>query len=211
MNCRTTLLASLLHLFSVLKFVHHFNTKCSLLLPGKLSVKPNQPMGRLPSHTDAVSFKRARTHSTSLLSQLKLIIRTLNFVMSASSFRFQMKFYFICQLGYWLHALPELYFQKTKKVSVCARMCMYVCVLVFGPRGCILFDFLGYAVLFQESSFLFFISVYKNQTPVNILTTSWHPVLFVYCLGGYSTPACVHLPVPGPHCRRLHSEVSLQQ
>ncbi|KAF3835883.1 hypothetical protein F7725_028441 [Dissostichus mawsoni] len=29
---------------------------------------------------------------------------------------FQMKFYFICQLGYWLHALPELYFQKTKKV-----------------------------------------------------------------------------------------------
>ncbi|KAF3835919.1 hypothetical protein F7725_028477 [Dissostichus mawsoni] len=30
---------------------------------------------------------------------------------------FQMKFYFICQLGYWLHALPELYFQKTKKVS----------------------------------------------------------------------------------------------
>uniref|UniRef100_A0A8C6TWP0 Translocating chain-associated membrane protein n=1 Tax=Neogobius melanostomus TaxID=47308 RepID=A0A8C6TWP0_9GOBI len=31
---------------------------------------------------------------------------------------FQMKFFYICQLGYWLHALPELYFQKTKKVSV---------------------------------------------------------------------------------------------
>uniref|UniRef100_A0A674M8P8 Translocation associated membrane protein 1 n=1 Tax=Takifugu rubripes TaxID=31033 RepID=A0A674M8P8_TAKRU len=31
---------------------------------------------------------------------------------------FQMKFYFICQLGYWLHALPELYFQKTKKAAV---------------------------------------------------------------------------------------------
>lgn len=30
-----------------------------------------------------------------------------------------MKFYYICQLGYWLHALPELYFQKTKKVCVC--------------------------------------------------------------------------------------------
>ncbi|MGH0146005.1 UNVERIFIED_CONTAM: hypothetical protein FKN15_034565 [Acipenser sinensis] len=30
---------------------------------------------------------------------------------------FQMKFFYICQMGYWLHALPELYFQKTKKVS----------------------------------------------------------------------------------------------
>lgn len=28
-----------------------------------------------------------------------------------------MKFFYICQMGYWLHALPELYFQKTKKVS----------------------------------------------------------------------------------------------
>ncbi|MGH0123943.1 UNVERIFIED_CONTAM: hypothetical protein FKN15_015537 [Acipenser sinensis] len=28
---------------------------------------------------------------------------------------FQMKFFYICQMGYWLHALPELYFQKTKK------------------------------------------------------------------------------------------------
>lgn len=35
-----------------------------------------------------------------------------------------MKFYFICQLGYWLHALPELYFQKTKKVSVFYSLCL---------------------------------------------------------------------------------------
>lgn len=32
-------------------------------------------------------------------------------------------------------------------------------------------------------------------------------VICVWRLGGYSTPARVHLPVPGPHCRRLHSEV----
>uniref|UniRef100_A0A4W5K2V1 Translocation associated membrane protein 1 n=1 Tax=Hucho hucho TaxID=62062 RepID=A0A4W5K2V1_9TELE len=31
---------------------------------------------------------------------------------------FQMKLYFISQLGYWLHALPELYFQKTKKEDI---------------------------------------------------------------------------------------------
>ena len=47
-------------------------------------------------------------------------------------FRFQMKFFYICQLGYWLHALPELYFQKTKKVSmcVCVLVCVFVCVFV---------------------------------------------------------------------------------
>uniref|UniRef100_A0A8C2NZ04 Translocating chain-associated membrane protein 1 n=1 Tax=Capra hircus TaxID=9925 RepID=A0A8C2NZ04_CAPHI len=30
---------------------------------------------------------------------------------------FQMKFFYISQLAYWFHAFPELYFQKTKKVS----------------------------------------------------------------------------------------------
>lgn len=31
-------------------------------------------------------------------------------------FRFQVKFFYLCQLAYWLHALPELYFQKVRKV-----------------------------------------------------------------------------------------------
>lgn len=30
---------------------------------------------------------------------------------------FQVKFFYLCQLAYWLHALPELYFQKVRKVS----------------------------------------------------------------------------------------------
>ncbi|XP_034025829.1 translocating chain-associated membrane protein 1 isoform X2 [Thalassophryne amazonica] len=38
---------------------------------------------------------------------------------------FQMKFYYICQLGYWLHALPELYFQKTKKEDI-PRQLVYI-------------------------------------------------------------------------------------
>lgn len=29
---------------------------------------------------------------------------------------FQVKFFYICQIAYWLHALPELYFQKVRKV-----------------------------------------------------------------------------------------------
>ena len=30
---------------------------------------------------------------------------------------FQVKFFYLSQLAYWLHALPELYFQKVRKVS----------------------------------------------------------------------------------------------
>ncbi|KAK1172765.1 translocating chain-associated membrane protein 1-like [Acipenser oxyrinchus oxyrinchus] len=38
---------------------------------------------------------------------------------------FQMKFFYICQMGYWLHALPELYFQKTKKEDI-LRQLVYI-------------------------------------------------------------------------------------
>uniref|UniRef100_A0A8C7QP69 Translocating chain-associated membrane protein n=1 Tax=Oncorhynchus mykiss TaxID=8022 RepID=A0A8C7QP69_ONCMY len=38
---------------------------------------------------------------------------------------FQMKFYFISQMGYWLHALPEIYFQKTKKEDI-PRQLVYI-------------------------------------------------------------------------------------
>lgn len=36
---------------------------------------------------------------------------------------FQVKFFYLCQLAYWLHALPELYFQKVRKVSMCFSCC----------------------------------------------------------------------------------------
>ncbi|XP_039604394.1 translocating chain-associated membrane protein 2 [Polypterus senegalus] len=32
--------------------------------------------------------------------------------------RFQVKFFYLCQLAYWLHAVPELYFQKVRKEEV---------------------------------------------------------------------------------------------
>ncbi|KAI5617133.1 translocating chain-associated membrane protein 1 [Silurus asotus] len=38
---------------------------------------------------------------------------------------FQMKFYYICQLGYWFHSLPELYFQKIKKEDI-PRQLVYI-------------------------------------------------------------------------------------
>ena len=39
---------------------------------------------------------------------------------------FQVKFFYICQMAYWLHALPELYFQKVRKVSAHDRTMGYV-------------------------------------------------------------------------------------
>lgn len=88
-----------------------------------------------------------------------------------------MKFYYICQLGYWLHALPELYFQKTKKVcQTFFRLTSLLCILKTCTRAA------------------------RTLIP---LFSLWFDFA-----GGYSTAACVHLPVPGPHCWCLCSKVS---
>ncbi|KAM6220973.1 translocating chain-associated membrane protein 1-like 1 [Rhynchocyon petersi] len=38
---------------------------------------------------------------------------------------FQMKFFYISQLAYWLHAFPELYIQKTKKQDIPSQLIYY--------------------------------------------------------------------------------------
>ncbi|KTF85666.1 hypothetical protein cypCar_00026446 [Cyprinus carpio] len=47
---------------------------------------------------------------------------------------FQLKFYYICQLGYWLHAIPELYFQKTKKEDI-PRQLVYISLYLVHITG----------------------------------------------------------------------------
>ncbi|XP_036790505.1 translocating chain-associated membrane protein 1 isoform X1 [Oncorhynchus mykiss] len=47
---------------------------------------------------------------------------------------FQLKFFFICQMGYWLHALPELYFQKTKKEDI-PRQLVYIALYLVHIAG----------------------------------------------------------------------------
>nr|XP_033819592.1 translocating chain-associated membrane protein 1-like 1 isoform X1 [Geotrypetes seraphini] len=42
---------------------------------------------------------------------------------------FQVKFFYICQIAYWLHALPELYFQKVRKEDI-ARQLYYTCLYI---------------------------------------------------------------------------------
>ncbi|XP_008311317.1 translocating chain-associated membrane protein 2 [Cynoglossus semilaevis] len=41
--------------------------------------------------------------------------------------RFQVKFFYLTQLAYWLHALPELYFQKVRKEEM-PRQLQYICL-----------------------------------------------------------------------------------
>uniref|UniRef100_G3P3Z8 Translocation associated membrane protein 2 n=1 Tax=Gasterosteus aculeatus aculeatus TaxID=481459 RepID=G3P3Z8_GASAC len=55
--------------------------------------------------------------------------------------RFQVKFFYLTQLAYWLHALPELYFQKVRKVS---KLCVCVCVHLFLSRVGLVLLFLQY-------------------------------------------------------------------
>ncbi|XP_035660121.1 translocating chain-associated membrane protein 1-like isoform X1 [Branchiostoma floridae] len=44
---------------------------------------------------------------------------------------FQTKFFYICQLAYWVHCFPELYFQKVKKDEMPARVQYASLYLVF--------------------------------------------------------------------------------
>lgn len=96
---------------------------------------------------------------------------------------FQMKFYFICQLGYWLHALPELYFRKTKKEDI-PRQLVYISLYLVHIAGAYILNLnrLGLVllvlhyfveVLFHVSRLIYF-SNEKRQTGFTI----W-AVLFV--------------------------------
>ncbi|XP_067410416.1 translocating chain-associated membrane protein 1-like isoform X2 [Emydura macquarii macquarii] len=40
---------------------------------------------------------------------------------------FQVKFFYVCQIAYWLHALPELYLQKIRKEDI-PRQLYYICL-----------------------------------------------------------------------------------
>lgn len=44
---------------------------------------------------------------------------------------FMFKFFFIVQLSYWLHCYPELYFQKTKREEMPARLTYATLGLVY--------------------------------------------------------------------------------
>lgn len=83
---------------------------CCFHLPGGLCNKSHFPLGELPSHPYGVSMP-------SLFRKLQLVsVQTLLSAQRPPLSSFQVKFFYICQIAYWLHALPELYFQKVRKV-----------------------------------------------------------------------------------------------
>ncbi|MEQ2177570.1 hypothetical protein GOODEAATRI_004908 [Goodea atripinnis] len=68
-----------------------------------------------------MAFRR-RNKSYPFFSQEFLIQNHADIVFSLVIFiliglMFEVKFFYLTQLAYWLHALPELYFQKVRKVS----------------------------------------------------------------------------------------------
>ncbi|XP_061231631.1 translocating chain-associated membrane protein 1-like 1 isoform X2 [Neopsephotus bourkii] len=47
---------------------------------------------------------------------------------------FQEKFFYVCQIAYWIHALPELYFQKVQKEDIPRQLC-YICLYITHISG----------------------------------------------------------------------------
>ncbi|XP_029447307.1 translocating chain-associated membrane protein 1 [Rhinatrema bivittatum] len=74
---------------------------------------------------------------------------------------FQMKFFYVSQLAYWAHALPELYFQKTKKEDI-PRQLIYIGLYLFHVAGAYLLNLnrlgLVLLVLHYFVEFLFHVS-----------------------------------------------------
>ncbi|XP_048392530.1 translocating chain-associated membrane protein 2 isoform X2 [Stegostoma tigrinum] len=60
---------------------------------------------------------------------------------------FQVKFFFLCQLSYWIHSLPELYFQRVRKEEI-PRQLQYIGLYLLHIAGAYLLNFNAWAVVF---------------------------------------------------------------
>lgn len=68
-----------------------------------------------------------------------------------SQLRFQVKFFYLTQLAYWLHALPELYFQKVRKEEL-PRQLKYICLYLLHISAAYLLNLsrVGLVLLFLQ-------------------------------------------------------------
>uniref|UniRef100_A0A8C7XZW4 Translocation associated membrane protein 2 n=1 Tax=Oryzias sinensis TaxID=183150 RepID=A0A8C7XZW4_9TELE len=64
---------------------------------------------------------------------------------------FQVKFFYLTQLAYWLHALPELYFQKVRKEEI-PRQLQYICLYLLHISAAYLLNLtrVGLVLLFLQ-------------------------------------------------------------
>uniref|UniRef100_A0A8C4K1R5 Translocation associated membrane protein 2 n=1 Tax=Dromaius novaehollandiae TaxID=8790 RepID=A0A8C4K1R5_DRONO len=72
---------------------------------------------------------------------------------------FQVKFFYLCQLAYWLHALPELYFQKVRKEEIPLGCLGLPSCTVAGTAGHLVVLFNVWAVVFVVTR-LFTLTLY---------------------------------------------------
>lgn len=65
--------------------------------------------------------------------------------------RFQVKFFYLTQMAYWLHALPELYFQKVRKEEI-SRQLQYICLYLLHISAAYLLNLsrVGLVLLFLQ-------------------------------------------------------------
>ncbi|XP_043918319.1 translocating chain-associated membrane protein 2 [Protopterus annectens] len=90
---------------------------------------------------------------------------------------FQVKFFYLCQLAYWLHALPELYFQKVRKEEI-PRHLLYIGLYLLHIAGAYILNLtrLGLILLLLQSipelvfhiARLFYFTDENNQKPFDI-------------------------------------------
>ncbi|XP_025071494.1 translocating chain-associated membrane protein 2 isoform X4 [Alligator sinensis] len=96
---------------------------------------------------------------------------------------FQVKFFYLCQLSYWLHALPELYFQKVRKEEI-PRQLQYICLYLVHIAGAYLLNLtrLGLILLLLQyvAEFLFHMARLVYFTDEN--NEKLMGVLLVVCL-----------------------------
>ncbi|XP_014455116.1 translocating chain-associated membrane protein 2 isoform X1 [Alligator mississippiensis] len=97
---------------------------------------------------------------------------------------FQVKFFYLCQLSYWLHALPELYFQKVRKEEI-PRQLQYICLYLVHIAGAYLLNLtrLGLILLLLQyvAEFLFHMArlVYFTDENNEKLFNAWAVVFVV--------------------------------
>ncbi|XP_067401074.1 translocating chain-associated membrane protein 2 [Emydura macquarii macquarii] len=97
---------------------------------------------------------------------------------------FQVKFFYLCQLAYWLHALPELYFQKVRKEEI-PRQLQYISLYLGHIAGAYLFNLtrLGLILLLLQylPEFLFHMArlVYFTDENNEKLFNAWAVVFVV--------------------------------
>nr|XP_015194520.1 PREDICTED: translocating chain-associated membrane protein 2 [Lepisosteus oculatus] len=94
-------------------------------------------------------------HLASSLWSLYILITNgrmfVNQILFCFPFRFQVKFFYLFQLAYWLHALPELYFQKVRKEEM-PRQLKYISLYLLHITVAYLLNFtrVGLVLLFLQ-------------------------------------------------------------